>query len=685
MICRHTLPPVERKSVPDVANAPLLKDSPEHNGWPWWAGALAVAAATTLAFSNTFQGPFMFDDREMIVGNPYVRDLWPPWGALFGPPNMSRPLIGLSLAINYAISGFSVWSYHLMNLVIHTLAALALFGVARRTLMSDRLRGLFGDKAFALALAIAIAWAVHPLQTQSVTYIIQRCESLMGMFYLATLYFAVRAMTSESGKRWQLAAVAACAGGMLSKQVMVTAPLAVLIYDSLFVSGSIKEALRRRAALYSGLAATWGLLVWTTLASPANETAGFGVRTVSPLEYFVSQFAVLVHYLRLSVWPDSLVLDYDWPKAQTAWDVAPYALILTTLGLLTLYALARRKPVGFIGAWFFLILSVTSSFMPFSDLAFEHRMYLPLAAVVALVVLCGYRLGDRLSKRVIPAEQKRLAIAKPVALLSAAVVMAVLTSLTLGRNEDYESELRMWTDVVTKRPQNARGHNNLGLLYAEAGELEPALWHFGESVKYNPLHAPAHNNLGLALASRGNIAQGKAHLLEALRLRPGYADAHFNMQRALIAEGNTDEAFAHFRATVAADPKYSEAYMSMAQAFEKQQRFKEAADVYKEALTLQPRSPEVLMKLALSLAQLKESLPGAMDESIRAAEAAAALTGNRHPVTLDALATVYAAAGRMDEAIEVAEKAAGFAAAAGNQKLAARIEAKLDKFRGNTP
>ncbi|HWP44326.1 MAG TPA: glycosyltransferase family 39 protein, partial [Blastocatellia bacterium] len=361
------------------ANAPLLKENQNGSIWPRWSGELAIIAAAAIAYMNSFEGPFIFDDREILT-NTYIRDLWPPWQAMFAPPNVSRPLVALSLAINYAISGLDVWSYHVLNLMIHMLAGLALFGVVRRTLASSTLSQQYGPSSYALALVVALVWTVHPLQTQSVTYIIQRGESLMGLFYLTTLYSAIRGSDSPRRRAWYAAAILSCAAGMLSKQVMITAPVVVLLYDRMFLSGSFKEALRRRWPLYAGLAATWGLLAATLLAMPPSETAGFGVKTITPWAYFVSQFSVIVHYLRLSLWPDALCLDYAWPEAKSAGEVIPYAVALLVLGGATLWALWRRKPAGFLGAWFFLILSVTSSFVPLSDLAFEHRMYLPLAA-----------------------------------------------------------------------------------------------------------------------------------------------------------------------------------------------------------------------------------------------------------------------------------------------------------------
>src|ERR1022692_1539631 len=202
---------------------------------------LMVVAAGLLAYHNSFTGPFIFDDFYSIEDNPTIHHLWPIWQTLspprIGAPTVEgRPLVNLSLAINYALGGYRLWGYHALNLTIHILAALTLFGIVRRTLLQPRLQERFGAAADGLALAVAVLWMVHPLQTESVTYIIQRAESLMGLFYLLTLYCFLRAAGAGGpGRFWWLAAsVFACLLGMATKEVMVSAPLVVLLYDRTF-------------------------------------------------------------------------------------------------------------------------------------------------------------------------------------------------------------------------------------------------------------------------------------------------------------------------------------------------------------------------------------------------------------------------------------------------------------------
>jgi tetratricopeptide (TPR) repeat protein len=646
--------------------------------------AAAIVCVGALAYVNSFAGRFIFDDRS-ILEDASIRHLWPPWMAMFSPNNVARPIIGLTFAINYAISGLEVWSYHLINLLIHLLAALALFGVVRRALLSERMRERFGAAATALAASVALVWAVHPLQTQSVTYIIQRGESLMGLMYLATLYAVIRAAQSVS-KRWVVAAVTACAMGMATKPVMATAPIIALLFDVIFITSSLTSSLRRRRALYAALGSTWIILAATiTAPTPADWSAGFRMKQLTPVEYLQTQFGVIAHYLRLAVWPDALVLDYGWPVARTASEIIPFAAIIISLAAATLWALARRPAVGFLGAWFFLILAPTSSVMPIADLAFEHRMYLPLAAIVALCIIGSYRTGQALVARLArsPARRKQLGQFVGAGLL--AVIVAALGSLTFLRNTYYQSDIVMWADVVKKRPGNARAHNNLGMFLAERGQYGEALAHFDEACRLNPNDALAKNNLALTLANQGRVSEAIPLYLDALQRKPDYTDAHFNLGRALTAQGDLEAAKAHFSATTELDPTYGEAYFGLAMVLEKQGRAAAAVEPLRRVVELRPDWVDALDELALILATHAESQVRDAGRAVELAERAVRLTRAERAAPLDALAAAYAEAQRFEEAVKTAQQAAALASAAGDTRLANDIKARLVDYQARRP
>ena len=385
--------------------------APAARSWKVWAAAGLLVMAVIAAYGNSFHGPFILDDTPSIVENPSIRHLGSAQ-VLTAPPEaltvVGRPVPNLSLAINYALGRLTVEGYHAVNLAIHILAALVLLGLVRRTLLLPALAARFGPASTGLALAVALVWALHPLQTESVTYIIQRAESLVGLFYLLTFYCLVRGATSAQGWVWYAAAVGACALGMASKEVMVSAPLVALLYDRLFISGSFKEGLRRRWGWYLALAATWailGLLVYLSVGR--GGSAGFGLG-LTAWEYARTQFGCIIHYLRLAFWPNPLVLDYGGSTVSSAAEIVPYAIGVGLLLAATAVALAWRPKWGFLGVWFFAILAPTSSIVPLvGQTEAEHRMYLPLAAVVTLVVLAAYAALERLGRRAAQGERCR--------------------------------------------------------------------------------------------------------------------------------------------------------------------------------------------------------------------------------------------------------------------------------------
>ena len=353
------------------------------NGIYFSAAVLLVAALA--AWANSFRGPFVLDDLPAIAENATIQN----FRTAFAPPAdgqtvSGRPLVNLSFALNWAVGGVSVQSYHVLNLAIHALAALALFGVARRTLLSAPLASRFAEEATPLACALAAWWMLHPLQTESVTYVSQRAESLAGLWLLLTLYASTRGVDSPTPGRWSALAVVTCLLGMATKEVMFAAPLLVLLHDRTFFAGTFGGAWHRRPWLYAGLAATWlllGWLVWRT--GNRGATAGFGLG-ITPWHYLLTQCDALTHYLRLVVWPAPLVLDYGFATINSVGEVWLQGVLLVALFAATLVAVVRRSPWGFLGAWYFLLLAPSSSLVPVATQTIaEHRMYLPLAAVIA--------------------------------------------------------------------------------------------------------------------------------------------------------------------------------------------------------------------------------------------------------------------------------------------------------------
>lgn len=595
-------------------------------------GAIALAAAAIVlaviaAYSNSFFGPLIFDDRQWIVENAAIRHLWTALFPLHASVVSGRPVLSFSFAINHAISGTQVWSYHAFNLVIHVLAGLVLFGLVRRTLLQPVLRGRFGAAALPLALAAAAIWALHPLQTGSVTYVSQRAESLMGLFYLLTIYCFVRGAGSGPPGRWHALSVTACALGMATKEVMVSAPLLVLLYDRTFVAGSFRETWKQRWRLYLGLAGTW-LLLGYLMAGLDNRGVGYG-HAFTWWTYALTECRAVVKYLCLAVWPSPLVLDYGMEGIGHPMEAAPFALILVVLVAATAIGLWRRPTLGFAGAWFFVILAPTSSVVPvaFQPMA-ENRMYLALAAVVTLGVLAIYTLAGRRS-------------------LVACLLLAVgLGFLTHRRNNDYQSAVMIWNDTVAKQPNNPRGHNNLGYALDQAGRMAEAKTQYEEALRLDPSYADAHNNLGGILDKMGQWTEAKSQYEETLRLDPNHVDAHNNLGMVLEKMGRLAEAKTQYEGALRLRPGSADVHNNLGNALEKMGRLAEAKAQYEEALRLEPENARAHDNLGNLLAKTGQTAEAK-------AQYEAALKADPENATAHYnLATALARMGLLPEAIE---------------------------------
>ncbi|MDE1171672.1 MAG: tetratricopeptide repeat protein [Verrucomicrobium sp.] len=530
----------------------------------WLALLLAGGIA---AYANAFSVPFLFDDLHSIRENQSIRHLWPLWGPL-SPPHggltfSGRPLANLTLAVNYALGGWNVRGYHAFNLAVHLLAGLALYGIARRTL----LRTPFGEEAALLAGVIALLWTLHPLQTESVTYLSQRVESMAGLCAFWTLYGFIRGVEAPG---WRVFSVLACACGMACKETMAALPLLVLFYDRAFVLGSVQKAIELRLGYYVALVLTWVILgkevAWEQMRS---GTAGEG--TITAGNYLVTQGYAIAHYVRLAFWPFPQIFDYG--TAAVPWGRAWPGFLFVAAGVAaTGWAFFRHPRAGFLGLWFFAILAPSSSVVPVAtQVMAEHRLYLSLAALVAGAVLLLRRgTGFR-------------------TILFVGLAAAVgLGGATWRRNADYRSGEAIWRDTARKLPANGRAWSNWGCLVYEDGRLEEALPLWRKALEVNPRDGDAWLNIGLYYYLKGNFPESVVAYRRALALLPYSAAAHSNLGKALFDMGNREGAWAEYFTALRFRPEFVPAWNNLGFYYEAAGKKPEARHAYEKALQLDP-------------------------------------------------------------------------------------------------
>jgi tetratricopeptide (TPR) repeat protein len=546
---------------------------------------VALVAAIALAtYWNALDAPFVWDDDVSITTNASIHDLTTSLNPPLETPVSGRPIANVSLAANYGFDGLNPFGYHALNLAIHVACALLLFGIVRRTLRR-RTGGIAAESSDGVALAAALVWMVHPLLSETIDYTTQRTESLMGLFFLLTLYAAIRARQPRKKRKaaasasplWTAVAIASCAAGMATKESMAIAPLAVVLYDVVFEFDSLSEAVSNRRVLYAGLALTWLELALIVRHWPRSTVGG---AAVSPAVYALNQAQMIVRYLSLSFWPRALVLDYGVPQPRHIADVVPQLVLIGVLLMLTVVALFRWPAVGFLGAMFFLTLAPTSSVIPIStEVGAERRMYLPLAALVVLVVVL-------IARYVRP----RRAVA-----VAAAVAVAVLAIRTVERNRDYATGLSLWQSVVDKRPQG-RARFALANELIQAGRHDEATAQLRLAVADYP---NARAGLGTELLLQGNIEEGIGVLEAFVDADPSHpnraparmllAQAHRALSERALSQQNAPIAEAEARKSIAIESTNADAHNLLGAALASQGKLREAVPEFQTAVRLNPQ------------------------------------------------------------------------------------------------
>jgi len=561
--------------------------------------AVLIILVSLVAYSNTFQVPFQFDDPRSITDVPFVRDL-----RLF--PNvftLHRSVGFFSFALNYRLHGTDVLGYHIVNLAIHMLNALLVYGLVVLSFRTPKLQESFLLKhAKPIAILSALLFASHPVQTQAVTYIAQRFASLSTFFFLASVaaYIESRIVARPKSSpyrsfAWYGVSVLSAALAMKTKEIAFTLPIIIVLYEFLFFTGPVK----RRVLVLLPLMLTMVIIPVSllridrplgTLMNDVSEATKVHT-TAGRAEYLFTQFRVIVTYLRLLIFPENQNLDYDYPLFDTF--LAPevilsFLLLLLILGtgVYLLYRDRHAPGVGRLAAfgifWFFITISVESSVIPIADVIFEHRLYLPSVGFFIALTISLFWAAERLETR------WEYAIRAVVVFLAAAV--AIFTGLTVARNSVWQSEVSLWEDVIEKSPMKARGYNGLGLAYFNKNQYDKAIEEFAHAIALHPSYGVAFNNIGNAFYRRGLYGQALEAQTRAVSLEPKNPVFHYNRGLTYAATGAYELAIEEYDKAIVLDPAYAEAYNNLGQVYYMKGLYNLAIEAYTKALTISPRN-----------------------------------------------------------------------------------------------
>ena len=605
-----------------------------------------IVVLGVIAYSNTFHVPFIFDDHTSITGNPVIKNLKNFFVGTSGYDyNPRRFLPYLSFAVNFHFDGLNVVGYHLFNLAVHIGCALLVYTLLRLTFRTPyfqdklqasrfKLQSLTSQPSTFIPLLTALLFVAHPVQTQAVTYIVQRMTSLATFFYLLSLILYIQARlrlgTGVQGAESQsqskflspllllAGAVFSAVLAMRSKEIAFTLPFAVLLYETFFFQGKWKRRLFYLAPLLLTLPIIPFSLLTTgartgELLSDVDQAARVVGSGIPRLHYLFTQFRVLVTYLRLLILPVNQNLDYDYPVYASFFTPPVFLsfLLLAALFALAIYLYFRTRQsphstlnsqpstfnqpalrlVSFGILWFFLALAVESSLIPIPDVIYEHRLYLPSVGAFTAAAAGLWMVIDRARKP---------ALALSLTAMAAAVVL-LLTAATWQRNQIWRSAASLWQDVAAKSPKKARPYLSLGAALGKEGRMEEAIAALRRGIRLSPDDPKPYINLGAALASTGRLQEAAGVLSKVLKLEPDNPEALNNLGIILTDLGRSDEATGLLSRATRVDPENARAWYNLGRADLQAGHAAEAMTALQRAIRIRPGYDNARVELANAL------------------------------------------------------------------------------------
>ncbi|MFQ5901743.1 MAG: tetratricopeptide repeat protein, partial [Thermodesulfobacteriota bacterium] len=637
---------------------------------------LIIAVVGFLSYSNTFNASFHFDDTSSITDNPSIKDLsnikaiWQ-----FTP---TRFITYLSLAVNYHFGGLNLFGYHIVNLVIHILTAFLVFWFMRLILISVNpptpplSKGGIKEGFVTLPsglwivpLFASLLFVSHPIQTQAVTYIIQRTASLATFFYLLSMVLYIKTRcglrvtsyglnpqpaTRNPQLKLLVLSLLSAVLAMFTKETAFTLPIAIVLIDFYFFSPSWSRMKGRITSLFPFLLTIF-IIPFTMLITGKVEIGEIGrlaseTQAITRWEYLLTQFNVVRTYVRLLFLPISQNLDYDYPISHTFFEGSTILsfLLLVLIVFIGIRLFKRNRIMSFGIFFFFLALSVESSIIPLREIIFEHRLYLPSVGFVVVVSMGLFWFLEYLGKY-----RSTTSIRHYPLYLHMGLIFFITTAAgiaTYQRNKVWRDELSLWSDVVEKSPKKARGYHDFGLAYYRLDRYKEAIKEYQTALQLKPDYPKVYNDLGLASYGLRQYQKAIKEYKIALRLGPDFPKAHYNLGVVYYTLGRYQEAIKEYRMAIQIKPDYPEAHNNLGNVYNSVGRWQEAIQEYQITIRLKPDYPKAYNNLGNAYSRL-----GRWQEAIQEYQMALRLKSD-YPEAHNNLGNIYARSGHWQEAIQ---------------------------------
>jgi tetratricopeptide (TPR) repeat protein len=571
------------------------------------AGLLIITAI--LIYSNSFKVPLQFDDIYHITQKPAIRDIsnytkFSAWNNI-----NARPLPMFTLAMNYRWGEANPTGYHVLNLILHIMTGWLVYLLTLQILSLKNLKlgPRLVENRLIFALLAALLFIAHPLQTQAVTYIIQRITVLATLFYLLSVYFFIRGRVTqiengdlkESGK-YYLGTLIAFIFALLSKQIAVTLPLALLLVEFYFIRGANGKINKQLITIFASIVGIF-IIIGLAIEGLPREAEGIPRHI-----YLFTSLKVLVQYLQMFILPINQNLDHDIVASVSIFGLKEIGSLAILGGLIYLaYRLFKSNPLISFGiAWFFVTLLIEQSIIPIKDFMFEHRVYLPSFGLIlaSLSALFTYLPAVNWRNRMVPG----------------AIFLTVFLILISGiasnaRNKVWQSDLDLWSDVVKKSPNKARPYLWQGIAYSNRGRFEEAKASIDKSIELLPNFPMAYYNRGNVYKDLGDFKKSLQDYNKAIELDSAYTIAYFNRGVVKSKIRRYKSAIEDYNVTLEYDPDNTNALYNRGNAYRNLRKYKQAIEDYTRAIEINPSYTLAIFNRGLSKAGMKQHLQAVQD------------------------------------------------------------------------